>query len=114
MFLIKSMLFNSFRAVVFFAAVALSQSALAQETLYVYGPGGPAPAMKEAATAFEKTSGVKVEVSAGPTPQWLDKAKTDADLIFSGSETMMCSGKPARSERGRRGMVRTTRRSAGC
>ncbi len=89
MFLIKSMLFNSFRVVVFSAAIVLSQSALAQETLYVYGPGGPAPAMKEAAAAFEKTSAVKVEVTAGPTPKWLDKAKTDADLIFSGSETMM-------------------------
>ena len=67
----------------------ITTSALAQDTLYVYGPGGPAPAMKEAAAAFEKTSGVKVEVTAGPTPKWLDKAKSDADLIFSGSETMM-------------------------
>ena len=68
---------------------AITTSALAQDTLYVYGPGGPAPAIKEAAAAFEKTSGVKVEVTAGPTPKWLDKAKNDADLIFSGSETMM-------------------------
>lgn len=45
--------------------------------------------MKEAATEFEKMSGVKVEVSAGPTGKWLDKAKSDADLIFSGSENMM-------------------------
>jgi len=85
----NAILFNSFRAVVFFVAITLSQVTLAQETLFVYGPGGPAPAMKEAAVAFEKTTGVKVEVTAGPTPKWLDKAKTDADLIFSGSETMM-------------------------
>jgi accessory colonization factor AcfC len=67
----------------------VSCSAFAQETLFVYGPGGPAPAMKEAAAAFEKKSGNKVQVTAGPTPQWLDKAKADADVIFSGSETMM-------------------------
>ncbi len=64
-------------------------SAVAQTTLRVYGPGGPAPAMKEAAVAFEKKTGIKVEVTAGPTPQWLDKAKGDADVIYSGSETMM-------------------------
>jgi accessory colonization factor AcfC len=59
------------------------------QTLHVYGPGGPAPAMKEAAAAFERVDGVKVEVVAGPTPQWLAQAKTDADLVYSGSETMM-------------------------
>jgi accessory colonization factor AcfC len=61
----------------------------AAQTLRIYGPGGPAPAMKEAAAAFERQGGVKVEVVAGPTPQWLPEAKTDADLIYSGSETMM-------------------------
>jgi accessory colonization factor AcfC len=59
------------------------------QTLRMYGPGGPAPAMKEAAAAFERQGGAKVEVVAGPTPQWLPQAKTDADLIYSGSETMM-------------------------
>ena len=68
---------------------ALAEETSAPQTLYAYGPGGPAPAMKEAAAAFEKKSGVKVEVTAGPTPQWLDKARVDADLVFSGSETMM-------------------------
>lgn len=61
----------------------------AQDTLHVYGPGGPAPAMKEAAALFEKRSGVKVLVTAGPTPQWLEQAKRDADVVYSGSETMM-------------------------
>jgi accessory colonization factor AcfC len=73
----------------FLICLFFSYSAFAQETLFVYGPGGPAPAMKEAAAAFEKMSGNKVQVTAGPTPQWLDKAKADADVIFSGSETMM-------------------------
>lgn len=57
--------------------------------IHVYGPGGPLPVMKEAAAAFEKSSGNKVIVTAGPTPQWIEKAKDNADLIFSGSETMM-------------------------
>jgi Accessory colonization factor AcfC, contains ABC-type periplasmic domain len=58
--------------------------ALADNTpsLKVYGPGGPAPAMKEAATAFEKATGIKVEVTAGPTPKWIDAARANADLIF--------------------------------
>jgi accessory colonization factor AcfC len=68
---------------------ALCGIAAAQAPLRVYGPGGPAPAMKEAAAAFERAGGNKVEVVAGPTPQWVAQAKTDADLVFSGSETMM-------------------------
>ena len=70
-------------------AFAAITAAHAQDTLHVYGPGGPAPAIKEAAIAFEKKTGTKVDVTAGPTPQWLDKAKNDADIIYSGSETMM-------------------------
>lgn len=57
--------------------------------LRVYGPGGPAPAMKEAAQVFEQITGTPVVVTAGPTPEWLEQAKSDADLVFSGSETMM-------------------------
>jgi accessory colonization factor AcfC len=64
-------------------------SAIAAETLYVYGPGGPAPAMKEAAAEFQRQHGVQVEVTAGPTPSWIDKARQNADVIYSGSETMM-------------------------
>lgn len=58
-------------------------------TLHVYGPGGPAPAMKEAAAAFSKAHKIKVEVTAGPTPEWKEKASKDAAVIFSGSESMM-------------------------
>jgi len=57
--------------------------------LRIYGPGGPAPAMKELAQAFSVKWKVAVEVTAGPTPAWKEKALTDADLIFSGSEYMM-------------------------
>lgn len=58
-------------------------------TLHVYGPGGPAPAMKEAARFFSAKRSVNVEVTAGPTPAWKEQALKDADLIFSGSEYMM-------------------------
>ncbi len=61
----------------------------AQEVVRVYGPGGPLPAMRNAAEAFARTTGVKVEVTAGPTPQWIERAKADADIIFSGAEYMM-------------------------
>ena len=64
-------------------------NAIGQDALRIFGPGGPAPAMKEAAAAFEKKGGVSVEVTAGPTSAWIDKAKQNADVIYSGSETMM-------------------------
>lgn len=71
------------------ACFASGGSVLAADALFVYGPGGPAPAMKEAAAAFQRQHGVQVEVIAGPTPSWIDKARQNADLIYSGSETMM-------------------------
>lgn len=57
--------------------------------VHVFGPGGPAPAMKEAAATFSKLRGVKVEVVAGPTSDWIDAAKQSGDVIYSNSETMM-------------------------
>lgn len=57
--------------------------------LRAYGPSGPAPAMREAAKVFGKTKGIRVEITAGHTPDWKDQAMKDADLIFSGSEYMM-------------------------
>ena len=76
-------------AITLVAAITTSSAALAAQPLRVYGPGGPLPAMKDAAAAFERSHGVAVEVTAGRTPQWIDHAKVDADLIFSGSEAMM-------------------------
>lgn len=55
----------------------------------VYGPGGPAPAMQEAAKQFQQKTGIEIHVTAGPTPQWAEKAKLNADVIYSGSEAMM-------------------------
>lgn len=63
--------------------------AAAGGTINVYGPGGPAPAMQEAAQAFGAAHQVTVNVVAGPTPQWVEKAKQDADVIFSGAEYML-------------------------
>lgn len=76
------------------AACALSglvffTSACAADIIRVYGPGGPLPAVKEAATAFEKKTGVKVDVTGGPTDKWITSAREKADVIYSGSETMM-------------------------
>lgn len=73
-------------ALAFFASLA--GTARAEEVVHAYGPGGPAPAMKEAA-AFSKARGVRVEVTAGPADKWIAQARTDADVIFSGSEYMM-------------------------
>lgn len=64
----------------------------------VYGSGGPAPAMNEVAKQFTQDTGIKVNVTAGPTPQWLEKAKSDADVIYSGSEAMMSDLEKSLSE----------------
>lgn len=59
------------------------------QILKAYGPGGPAPAMREAARVFGDQKRIMVEITAGPTTTWKDQAMKDADLIFSGSEYMM-------------------------
>jgi accessory colonization factor AcfC len=59
------------------------------QVLQVYGPGGPAPAMKEAAQVYGARTGTQVRVTAGPTKDWIESAKKDADVVYSGSENMM-------------------------
>ena len=59
------------------------------DSIHVYGPGGPAPAMKAAAELFEQRTGTRVTIMSGPLPKWKDAARLNADLIFSGSENMM-------------------------
>ena len=59
------------------------------QSLHVYGPGGPAPAMKEAAALYGREHGVAIQVNAGPTAQWEQQAAVDADVFFSGAENMM-------------------------
>jgi accessory colonization factor AcfC len=70
-------------------ALESTQTGKTGVVLRAYGPGGPAPAMREAAKVFGENKGIKVEITAGPTPVWKDQAMKDADLIFSGSEYMM-------------------------
>jgi len=82
-------IFVSYFFVFITTILASVNSVLAQDTIYVYGPGGPAPAFKEAADKFEKSTGIKVNIISGPASQWLNKAKQNADIIFSGSEAMM-------------------------
>lgn len=76
-------------AVLAIAALAAGMSSACAADLNIYGPGGPLPAMKEAAAAFGKAKGIEVAVTAGPTSAWIEKARQDADLVFSGSEAMM-------------------------
>jgi accessory colonization factor AcfC len=45
--------------------------------------------MKEAAKRFGALHNIEVNVTAGPTGQWVMQAKQDADVIFSGAENMM-------------------------
>ena len=71
------------------ALMAFMASARAQTVINVYGPGGPAPAMKEAAASFAATHRTTVNIVAGPTSEWAEKAKQDADVIFSGAENML-------------------------
>ena len=60
---------------------------LAQEqVINLYGSGGPLAPMKECAEAFSKKGDVTVNVIAGPTRNWIDLAKQDADIIFGGAE----------------------------
>ncbi len=56
--------------------ILLGGGAAAATGVCVFGPGGPAPAMHAAAAAFaELHPGVTVQVTAGPTPQWLHAAR---------------------------------------
>lgn len=60
-----------------------------QEVIHVYGPGGPAPAMRAVSASYERDHAVTIDLVAGPTPAWRTEAVADAGLIFSGSENMM-------------------------
>ncbi len=60
-----------------------------KDTVFVYGPGGPFPAMNEAALVFGKKNHVPVQVVKGPVSKWEKSAIENADIIYSGSEYMM-------------------------
>ena len=77
------------RLVLALAMIAPGASVMAAGVIHVYGPGGPAPAMKAAAKAYGAEHGIEVSVTAGPTGAWAPDFKKDGDLIYSGSEAMM-------------------------
>lgn len=57
------------------AFVCLGATSVMGADLNIYGPGGPQPAMKEAAAdAFGKQRGISVAVTAGPAPSWIERA----------------------------------------
>lgn len=57
--------------------------------LHVYGPGGPAPVVKELAKLYEAKTGKQIKVVAGPPANWQAQAQQDADVFFSGASIMM-------------------------
>lgn len=59
------------------------------DTLHVYGPGGPFSAVNECAVAFTKQTGIPVKVIAGPDAKWIAQAQQNADVIFEGAEYML-------------------------
>lgn len=79
------------KSTVIFGAILLIQSLAygQKDTVFVYGPGGPYPAMNEAAAVFSRKSNVVIKVIKGPVSKWEKSAKLNADIIYSGSEFMM-------------------------
>ena len=58
------------------AANTSTETGAGQDTpaLHVYGPGGPLPAIKEAADAFGKEKHIQIIATGGPEPRWLHDA----------------------------------------
>ncbi|GAC1422694.1 MAG: AcfC family putative adhesin [Flavisolibacter sp.] len=77
-----------FGIAVLLTAVLLS-NAQQNDTLYVYGPGGPQAAMADCAAVFSKKMSVLVKVIAGPEAKWIEQAKQNADLVYGGAEYML-------------------------
>ena len=71
---------------VIFSTAALAQN---KDTIHVYGPGGPFSPINEAAKIFGQKNNVDIVVTKGPTYKWIETAKKNADLIYSGAEFMM-------------------------
>ena len=59
------------------------------DTLYVYGPGGPQSPMDECAKLFSKKMSIPVKVIAGPEAKWIEQAKQNADIVYGGAEYML-------------------------
>ena len=64
-------------------------TALAAQTLHVYGPGGPVDPMRGCAALFTAETHVPVIVTAGPEREWIGAAQADADVVYGGAEYML-------------------------
>lgn len=86
------------------ACMCLSGAAFAQESgLYdpsikhaprdgvvrFYGAGGPHTAFQKVADAWQKKTGKRVEIIAGPERKWSARAQADADILWGTSEQSM-------------------------
>jgi len=76
-------------AVLLGVGVLSAGTAIAQESLHLYGPLGTNMAIEEAAVAYSSRSNVGLEVVSGPTADWLDRAVQDGDLIFCTGDFIM-------------------------
>ena len=70
-------------------SAVLFAKAQQNDTLYVYGPGGPQAAMAECAAVFSTKMSIPVKVIAGPEAKWIDQAKQNADIVYGGAEYML-------------------------
>lgn len=59
----------------------------AMAVVNIYGPGGPAPVFKEIVENSPNSKDINLQF--GPANKWMDSAKENADIIFSGSDFMM-------------------------
>ena len=87
--IIKNKNMKKLLAIICLSTGALISRAQQNDTMYVYGPGGPQAAMAECATVFSKKMSVPVKVIAGPEAKWIEQAKQNADVIFGGAEYML-------------------------
>ena len=74
---------------ILFVLFTLVKLSYAQDTLFVYGPGGPQAPMEECAHLFSVKYSIPVKVIAGPETKWIEDALQKADLIFGGAEYML-------------------------
>ncbi len=80
------------KLVVVFFLVGLSlvgNRAWAEDSVRVFCSEGPSFPVHQAAAEFSKIHGVKVDVTDGPPPQWLDRAAKEADVVFASAGFMM-------------------------
>ncbi|WP_231459953.1 substrate-binding domain-containing protein [Pedobacter sp. Leaf132] len=71
------------------AVVTIGNAQIPNDTLYVYGPGGPLGPINECAKVFGKQHDIVIKVTAGPDNEWMPDAMKHADLFFGGAEYML-------------------------